>query len=80
MKYHNNTWEVHDCSDIDLKNLSEAGFRVWTWKNSNRITIKGTSRNLTRYYLVNKSIKCKLQKKPYPDPDGNILAKEVNHE
>ncbi len=59
------------------KRLSESGFRVFLWKNSNRVTFEVENEARLTLFLIKNQINGKVIKSPFPDPYGTPLAYEI---
>lgn len=75
-------WQVYIHNDASRKDtaqqLKQAGFNVYLWKNSHRVTFErenGTESHISLFLIKNK-IDGKLIKFPYPSPHANSLAFE----
>jgi hypothetical protein len=75
-------WQVYihesDSREATVQKLKQAGFKVYLWKNSNRVTFEksnGTESHISMFLLKNK-IDGKLVKYPFPSPHESTLAFE----
>ena len=75
-------WQVHihdsDSRKTTAQKLKQAGFKVYLWKNSHRITFErsdGTESHISMFLIKNK-IDGKLIKYQFPDPHESTLAFE----
>jgi hypothetical protein len=73
-------WQVYIHDDLKRKStafeLKKAGFDVYLWKNSNRVTFERESGNESHVslFLIKNQIDGKLIKFQYPDPHESTLA------
>jgi hypothetical protein len=71
-------WQIYNYEAKLVKQLISAGFTVWRWRNSDRITVEGTEKKMTYFYLKNDISKSCFVKIPFPDPKCNCLAERLN--
>lgn len=73
-------WQVYIHDEFKRKltafDLNKAGFKVYLWKNSHRVTFETNSRNESHIslFLMKNQIDGKLIKFPYPNPHESTLA------
>jgi hypothetical protein len=73
-------WQVYIHDDLNRKStafeLKKAGFKVYLWKNSHRVTFETDSRNESRIslFLIKNQIDGKVIKFEYPNPHESTLA------
>lgn len=76
----NSLWQVYVYNNDTIKKILAAGFKVWRWKNTPRLTIEGTNERMTFMHLKYNNINCRFIKSQFPDPKGNSLAERMHYE